>query len=132
MAGPSATPCASRSSNKIRTAYVWPARHLTSNGTGSSDLPPMGQLFRLAASYAIPSDADGQTRAILQALKTYGMYVADGGSDLYIQGEPSAAWRDAIFDEVQSVPASAFEAVDLAPIMTRAGFDPDSAAVPAP
>lgn len=117
-------------SNKLRTAYVWPARHLTTNGTGSADLPPMGQLFRLKATYQIPADAHVQTRAILQALKTYGMYIADGGSDMYIQGEPSAAWAEEIFDEVQSVPASEFEAVDLSPIMARPGFDPDSSAVP--
>ncbi len=117
-------------SDKLRTSYVWPARHLTSNGTGSTSLPPMGQLFRLKASYAIPGDAHPQSRAILQAMKTYGVYIADGGSDMYVQGEPSAAWADEIFDEVQAVPASAFEAVDLAPIMARPGFDPDSAAVP--
>jgi hypothetical protein len=114
----------------IRTDYVWPARHLTNNGTGSSDLPPMGQLFRLKASYEIPAAAHVQTRAILQAMKTYGMYVADGGSDLYVQGEPSDAWADAIFEEVQVVPASAFEAVDVSAITSRDGFDPDSAAVP--
>jgi hypothetical protein len=116
--------------DKIRTSYVWPARHLTNNGTDSTDLPPMGQLFRLKASYEIPAGAHAQTRAILQAMKTYGMYIADGGSDMYVQGEPSAAWADEIFDEVQAVPASAFEAVDLSPIMARDGWDADSGAVP--
>jgi len=117
-------------SGTIRTSYVWPARHLTNNGTGSTNLPPMGQLFRLKASHVIPAAAGPQTRAILQAMKTYGMYIADGGSDMYVTGEASAAWDDQTFSQVQAVPASEFEAVDLAPIMGRAGFDPDSAAVP--
>lgn len=119
-------------SSKIREEYVWPARHLTTNGTDSPSLPPMGQLFRLKASYAIPASFNTQARAILTALKTYGMYVADGGSAMYIQGEPSAAWSDDTVEQVQSVSSSQFEAVDLSPIHARPGFDPDSAAVPPP
>lgn len=117
-------------SSKIRNEYTWPARHLTSNGTGSMTLPPMGQAFRIKSSYAIPSTFNTQSRAILQALKTYGMYLADGGSAMYIQGEPSAGWEEATFDQVQSVSSSNFEAVDLTEITRRAGFDPNSATVP--
>jgi|GEM_PF-560584 len=120
------------SSSSIRNEYIWPARHLTSNGTTSANLPPMGQLFRIQSSYQIPSNYNIQSRAILQALKTYGMYIADGGSNMYIQGDPSAAWQDSTFSQVQSVGSSQFEAVDLSPITARAGFDPDSAAVPPP
>ncbi len=119
-------------SNKIRIGYVWPARHLTSNGTTSTSLPSMGQLFRLKASYQIPASYTPQARAILQAMKTYGMYIADGGSDMYVQGEPSAAWQSQTISQVQSVEASSFEAVDLAPIMARAGWDVDSGRVPPP
>jgi hypothetical protein len=117
-------------SDKIRTEYTWPARHLTGNGTGASTLPPMGQAFRIKSSYVIPAGFNTQARAILQALKTYGMYLADGGSSMYIQGEPSASWEEDTFSQVQSVSSSDFEAVDLSPIAARAGFDPDSAAVP--
>ena len=120
------------SSSSIRNQYVWPARHLTSNGTMSASLPPMGQLFRIKASYQIPSSYGTQSRAILQALKSYGVYLADGGSNMYIQGDPSANWQDSTFSQVQSVSSSQFEAVDLAPIMARASFDTNSAAVPAP
>jgi hypothetical protein len=58
------------------------------------------------------------------------MYLADGGSDMYVTGDPSAAWQDATFGQVQSVAASNFEAVDLSPIMLRPGFDPNSGRVP--
>jgi hypothetical protein len=117
-------------SASIRTEYTWPARHLTNNGTASTALPPMGQLFRIKASYVIPSGYSVQSKAILQALKTYGVYLADGGTNLYIQGEPSAKWSGTILDEVQSVGSDQFEAVDLGPIQKRAGFDANSAAVP--
>ncbi len=117
-------------SNKIRIGYVWPARHLTDNGTTSTSLPPMGQLFRLKASFTIPANYTTQAKAILQAMKTYGMYIADGGSDMYVTGDPSAAWQDATFTQVQSVAASNFEAVDVAPIMARPGFDVNSGRVP--
>lgn len=119
-------------SNQIRIGYIWPARHLTSNGKTLASQPLMGQLFRLKASYAIPAGANTQARAILQALKTYGMYLADGGSDLYLTGEPSPLWEDATYSVVQSVTTNDFEAVDLSPVMERAGFDEDSGAVPAP
>lgn len=113
----------------IRKAYVWPGRHLTGNATSLS-LPPMGQLFRLKASYVIPSTYSVQSKAILQALKTYGVYLSDGGSAMYIQGEPSAGWSSSVFSEVQSVNSSQFEAVDLTPIKNRTGFDVNSATVP--
>jgi hypothetical protein len=116
---------------RIRAAYTWPARHLTGTSTSAS-LPPMGQLFRIKASYAIPAGVSSQTRAILQALKTYGMYLADGGSTWYVQGEPSAAWDSAIFDEVRAVTSADIEAVDLTPLTLRAGWSVNSARVPPP
>jgi hypothetical protein len=116
-------------SGKIRSEYTWPARHLTGKATAAS-LPAMGQAFRIKAGYAIPAHFNTQARAIVQALKTYGMYLADGGSSMYIQGEPSASWQEDTFSQVQSVSSAEFEAVDLGPIAARAGFDPNSAAVP--
>jgi hypothetical protein len=115
--------------SKIRKQYVWPARHLTDTD-GNTAHPPMGQLFRLKASVPIPDTFHTQSKAILQAMKTYGMYVADGGSDWYISGEPSASWDDTVFDEVQSVTGDSFEAVDITALTSRAGFDPNSGAVP--
>ena len=117
-------------SNHIRPTYVWPARHLTTNGMNIATQPPMGQLFRLKASYQIPAGYSTQSKAILQAMKTYGMYIADGGSNWYVSGEPSAAWDDSVFTQVQSVPGSAFEAVDITAITSRPGFDMSSARVP--
>jgi hypothetical protein len=116
-------------SSKIRAAFVWPARHLTGSAT-SQNLPPMGQLFRLKASFQIPANYNVQAKAILQAMKTYGMYIADGGSDWYVSGEPNAVWQDTTISQVQMVSSSQFEAVDTAAITSRAGFNVNSGAVP--
>jgi hypothetical protein len=117
-------------SSKIRNSFVWPARHHTNNGGSLASKPAMGQLFRLKASYAIPASFTTQARAILTAMQRYGMYIADGGSDMFVQGEPSAQWLSTTISQVQTVPHTAFEAVDLSALMARAGFNADSAAVP--
>ena len=90
----------------------------------------MGQLFRLKATYSIPAGTGVQARAILIAMQTYGAYIADGGSDMFFQGEPSASWADQTFSQVQAVSSTDFEAVDIGAITSRPGFDPNSAAVP--
>ena len=113
----------------IRNTHIWPARHDAGSAT-STTTPPMGQLFRLKASFQIPATWHTQSKAIATALQQYGMYIADGGSSLYIQGEPNASWADTTFSEVQTLQAQDFEAVDVGAIMSRSGFDPNSAAVP--
>jgi hypothetical protein len=115
--------------NTSRTTYVWPARH-EAGSTGSTNAPPMGQLFRLKSTFQIPSSYNVQSKAILQAMKTYGIYIADNGSDWYITGEPSANWMDNTFSEVQSVTGMNFEAVDITAITSRAGFDAATGKVP--
>jgi hypothetical protein len=116
---------------RIRNTSVWPARHRIGSVTSAAAVP-MGQLFRLRASYVIPATYGVQSKAILQAMKTYGMYLADAGSAWYVQGEPSAEWDAAIFAEVQTVRTSDLEAVDLSQFMGRTGFDGSSARVPPP
>ncbi|HUN90984.1 MAG TPA: hypothetical protein VMU33_02930 [Burkholderiaceae bacterium] len=98
---------------QTRKAYVPPANHEASTAT-SANLPPMGMRVRLKASYAIPSTFDPQVQVILQALKTYGMIVADNGSDWYISGAPDAGWNnDALVAQLGAVKGSDFEVVQM-------------------
>jgi hypothetical protein len=92
-----------------RRAYVAPARHWASSST-DPDLPPMGMRVRLKASYDI-SGFPPQARVVLQALKTYGMFVADNGSNWFLSGAPDARWDDEQLNTLKSVPGSAFEVV---------------------
>ncbi len=114
---------------KIHTGYIWPARHGTGSGTATST-PYMGQVFRLKSNVNPPGNATAQTRAIFRALQLYGIYLADIGSDMYIQGEPKSTWSSMTISQVQALHASDFEAVDMSAITSRAGFDVNSGAVP--
>ena len=51
----------------------------------------MGMRFRLKASFDT-SRFKPQSRVILEALKKYGMIVADNGSNWYISGVPDERW----------------------------------------
>ena len=74
---------------ETRHAYIWPARHYASDLTGAQ-YPPMGQRFRLKASFNI-SGFSPANQVILRALKTYGMFLADNGSAWYLSGVPDHA-----------------------------------------
>lgn len=93
-----------------RRAYLYPARHFASNSNDPS-LPPMGLRVRLKAGYRIGS-FPRQARVVLQALKRYGMFVADNGSDWYISGAPSRHWDNEALHTLERVKGSAFEVVD--------------------
>ena len=49
---------------------------------------------------------------MLEALKRYGMLVADNGSDWYISGAPSPHWDNDALHTLGRVKGSAFEVVD--------------------
>ena len=53
---------------------------------------------------------------ILTALKEYGMFLADNGGDWFFSGEINPDWNDDELDQLKSVPASAFEVLELPPI----------------
>ena len=97
--------------SRTRRAYIYPARHFASDLTGKN-LPAMGQRFRLKASYNI-SHFPRQARAVLRALKLYGMIVADNGSDWYISGAPNRHWNNDDLHTLGQVKGSAFEVVDI-------------------
>lgn len=103
---------------RTRRAYLPPATHFASSSTSTS-LPPMGARLRLRASYVIPSTFSTETKAILTALKTYGMIVADNGSAFFITGAPDPRWNDdALVSELRQVRGSDFEVVRMDGIVT--------------
>jgi hypothetical protein len=105
--------------SRTRHAYVYPARHQASDLTGAN-LPAMGQRLRLKAGYDI-SHFPKQARAVLRALKLYGMIVADNGSDWYISGAPSPGWNDDALHTLGQVKGSAFEVVNTSSLPRPAG-----------
>jgi hypothetical protein len=91
-------------------AYVWPARHVASDLTDPS-LPPMGLRVRLRASFDT-STFPRQARIVLEALKRYGMMVADNGSSWYVSGAPDPRWSNDQLHTIGRVKGSDFEVVD--------------------
>ncbi len=105
---------------RTRAAHVWPARHDASRLRESS-LPPMGQRFRLRASFDL-SGFSRESRVILTALQQYGMFLADNGGAWYLSGAVDSRWRPAVDAELKLVKGSDFEAIDSSSLMK----DPDS------
>jgi hypothetical protein len=99
-------------------AYVFPASHVA--GSNNPALPRMGERFRLKQSFDI-SGFSPANQVILQALKDYGMIVADNGSSWYISGEPSSRWNDNDLNNLKTLNGSDFEAVDLTPEVSGLG-----------
>jgi hypothetical protein len=96
---------------RTRRAYVLPARHLASGLTDPS-LPPMGMRVRLRAAFDV-APFPATVQVILNALKTYGMFVADNGSDWYVSGAPDPRWDDDQLATIRRVTGQAFEVVRM-------------------
>ena len=99
---------------RTQRAYVHPATHFASSSTDPGR-PPMGLRVRLKAAYDL-ARFHGDARVILAALKRYGMFVADNGSDWFISGETNRLWDDDDLDQLKTVPGAAFEVVQLGTI----------------
>ena len=95
---------------RTRRAYVYPARHYASSSTDPS-LPPMGVRVRLKAGVNIAS-LPPQARIVAQAMKTYGLILADNGSNWYVTGAPSPKWSNDQLRALARLTGSDFEVVD--------------------
>ena len=99
---------------RTRRAYVPPARHYASRITDAG-VPPMGMRVRLKAGVDL-SGFPKPVQAILQAMKTYGMFLADNGSDWYVSGAPDPRWSDSELAAIRRVRGRDFEVVKMGPI----------------
>jgi hypothetical protein len=92
-----------------RKSYIYPARH-QAGSTTSQNAPPMGQRYRLKASFDISSYPPA-AQTVLKALKKYGAIVADNGGNWYLSGAPDARYPDEEIDALKKVKGGDFEAV---------------------
>jgi hypothetical protein len=97
--------------SRSRRAFVWPARHFASDDEDPS-LPRMGERLRLKASVDI-SGFPRQARRVARAMQTYGLIVADNGSDWYITGAPDGRWDNEQLHALDVLSGSDFEVVDV-------------------
>jgi outer membrane lipoprotein-sorting protein len=124
----------------ILNQFLYPASHVANGGnTNASIMPAMGARFRLKASVDI-STLNPEARVIAQAMKDYGMIVADNGSNFYFSGasyavdasnQQTLTWNDNdIQDSVhglKSLHFADFEVVDLTPAVTDLSLHTGSA-----
>jgi hypothetical protein len=61
-------------------------------------------------------------RVILQALKDYGMMLADNGAPWIITGAPDERWDNDLLHDMTTITGADFEAVDTSGLM----IDPNS------
>jgi hypothetical protein len=108
---------------RTRNAYVWPARHAASSSADAA-LPPMGLRLRLKASVDT-SRLPQQARVIGEAMKRYGVILADNGSPWYLSGAPDERWSNDALRALGGFHGGDFEAVDVSGLMLSA----DSGAV---
>ncbi len=100
-----------------QAAFTPPASHWAANSTNSL-AAPMGMRLRLKASYDI-SGFPPQSKVILKALQQFGMIMADNGSSMFISGAPNDNWNNDDLAALKTVPASAFEVLQIGPLYTQ-------------
>ena len=104
---------------RATNGYVFPASHDAGQTTGAL---PMGARLRLKASVDI-SRFPPVAQKIFQAMKTYGLIVADNGTDLYVTGTYDTRWdNDVLNPAFSAIRASDFEVV-------QAGWQPPAGGV---
>ena len=115
----------------ILDQYLYPASHVANPGNNNpAIMPAMGAHFRLKADVDI-AHLNPQSRIIAQAMKDYGMILADNGSNFFFSGTSASVDANNNFtmtfndDDIQdslhglkSLRFSNFEVVDLTPIVT--------------
>jgi hypothetical protein len=98
-----------------RNAFIHPATHAASN-SNHVNYPPMGMRVRLKAGFDI-SGFSPHVQVILTALKKYGMFVADNGSNWYITGAPDPRWDDDELGELKSIAGENFEVIKMGTVI---------------
>jgi hypothetical protein len=116
----------------ILNQYLYPGSHTANAGnTNRSFQPAMGARFRLKASVDI-SGLNAQSKIVAQAMKDYGLIVADNGSAFYLSGASysvdatnkfALTWNDNDIQDsthgLKSLLFTNFEVVDLSPAVTN-------------
>lgn len=115
----------------ILDQFIYPASHVANPGnTNAAVQPAMGARFRLKASTDL-SQLSPQSRIVAQAMKDYGMIVADNGSNFFFSGasyavnasnQQTLTWDDNDIQDtvhgLKSLHFNDFEVVDLTPVVT--------------
>ncbi|HEX6439573.1 MAG TPA: hypothetical protein VF182_20825 [Candidatus Binatia bacterium] len=105
---------------RATNGYVYPASHRAGSTAGAL---PLGARLRLKASVDVTQrTSDPNIQKIFRAMQTYGLIVADNGSDMYVTGTYDTRWNNDILNPAfRNLTASDFEVIEL-------GYNPPAAA----
>ncbi|MBT2162893.1 hypothetical protein HW347_16620 [Zobellia sp. KMM 6746] len=103
--------------SKIYEGYIHPARHLVSGNT-NDQLLPFGAVLRLKSTFDT-SDFSETNKIILQAMKKYGLILADVGSNMFISGAPDENWDNDDLRALRNVTLNNFEVIQMGEITTK-------------
>jgi hypothetical protein len=95
--------------DSTREAWVHPASHCAGD-TANPNAPAMGTRLRLKPGYGF-GRFSGAAKTIAEAMKRYGMIVADNGSNWYFSGSSDRRWDDENLNQLKGIPGSAFQVV---------------------
>ena len=98
--------------------FVPPASHWAANSTDAY-APPMGARLRLKSSFDV-SGYSAANQVILNAMKKYGLILADNGSSMYISGAPDSRWNNSDLHLLNGATAADFDVLTLSPLYTSA------------
>ncbi|MBI2892437.1 MAG: hypothetical protein HYY06_02730 [Deltaproteobacteria bacterium] len=99
-----------------QAGYIHPATHFASDDD-NPDLPPMGLRLRMRADWSCDGLSQ-EVQVICAALKTYGMLVADNGSNWYVSGAHDSRWSDENLSDIGDITGEAFEVVYTGEVLT--------------
>jgi hypothetical protein len=116
-------------SGDVNPQYIYPASHVVSTSSGSSNLP-FGARLRLMNTPAVNSlinNMGPQAQVIAHAMQQYGLVLADIGSAMYVTGTSASVdannniqyvWDMNDVLGLETLTAADFEVVNLAPVVT--------------
>src|SRR5579859_55941 len=94
-----------------RNSFVWPATHKTGSQT-ATNRPRMGERFRLRESASVNAKISAMglhPKAIALAMKKYGMFMADNGSNWFISTNSDPRLQN--LNDLQTLVGSDFDVV---------------------
>lgn len=101
-----------------RSGFTLPATH-SAGSTSSTTALPMGAKLRLKSSFSV-SSYSAANQVILNAMKKYGLILADNGSNMFISGAPDDRWDNNDLHALGNLKASDFEVVQIGTVYTNA------------
>lgn len=98
-----------------KSAFVSPATHWA--GNDSTSPIPMGMRLRLKSTFNV-STFSASNQVILNAMKKYGLIMADNGSAMFLSGAPDSRWDNNDLHALGNVTASNFEVVQMPTVIS--------------